>query len=216
MSNGLLEELKPALISIIEDSALHRECLRLRIAECDYLQIASLDQAGRSGLESIKLHKPQLVLLDFQLADMTGLEVAKRIKSYDENIKVFMLTAHVEASIISRIISDKSIDALAIKGSHYFELNFMAAIKYVLSGGTYLEPSLLDKMREAKQQVGLSELTKREFELFIQINIGKCDQKIAEDLCVELAHVRNMKSRILKKVKNDDLDGLLAKLIENA
>jgi len=209
-------EAKPALVSIIEDSAIHREWLKAQIEECNLLEIISVDQTGKSGIESIKRINPQIVLLDFQLADMTGLEVAKRIKAYNEDVKIFMLTAHAEAFIISRIIGDKNIDALAIKGSHYFELNFMAAIKYVLSGGTYLEPSVLDKIRQAKHQIGLSELTKREFELFIQINIGKSDQKIADDLCVELAHVRNMKSRILKKVKDDDLDGLLAKLIDNA
>ena len=127
-----------------------------------------------------------------------------------------MLTAHVDPSIIGRIISDKNIDALAIKGSHYFEMNFITAIEYVLNGGTYLEPSLLDKIRQSKLQVGLCGLTSREFEIFIQINMGKSDQNIAADLNVELAHVRNMKSRMLKKVKNDNFDGLPAKLIKNA
>ena len=207
---------KEARISIIEDNEINREWLKLELTESWNFKLVSADSTGRAGLESIRNLNPELVLLDFQLTDMTGLEVAKRIKAYDESIKIFMLTAHTDVSIVERIIEDKNIDAVAIKGSHYFELNFIEAIKYILNGGTYLEPSILNKLRQSNKHTGLRNLTKREFELFIQLNVGKTDQKIAEDLYVEVAHVKNMKSKIIKKIKHDDLDGLLVKLLENA
>ncbi len=131
-------------------------------------------------------------------------------------IKNFALTAHTEISIIERIINDKNIDALAIKGSHYFEVNFLSAIIHVLEGGTYLDPSLLKNLRESKNSNGLDKLTKREFEVFIQSNAGKADDRIAADLCVELSHVRNLKSRIAKKIKNEDISHLILKLIKNS
>jgi DNA-binding NarL/FixJ family response regulator len=63
---------------------------------------------------------------------------------------------------------------------------------------------------------GLNQLTPREFEVFIQSSSGKDDEKIAKDLCVEIAHIKNLKSRIYKKIKNDNLDNLITKLIKNA
>lgn len=204
-----------AHVSIIEDSEIHSEWLKIQITDADFLNLASVDRSGKEGLKSVKQHNPSLVLLDFQLAEMTGLEVARRVKSYNAKIKIFMLTAHTEAVILERMISDKNIDALAVKGSHYFELNFISAIRYVLGGGSYLEPSILEKLRASKQHSGLSGLSKREFEVFIQINMGKDDQRIADDLCVEVAHIKNMKSRILKRVKCDHLQGVLSQLIEN-
>lgn len=216
MNGASVDESKIARISIIEDSAIHREWLGEELSAKEYLQIVSMDNSGKQGLESVKLHKPDLVLLDFQLTDMTGLEISKRIKLNDDSIKIFMLTAHTDVSIIERIISDKNIDAVAIKGSPYFELNFLSAIQFILNGGTYLEPSILTKLRESNTHLGLSGLTKREFEVFIQLNTGKSDQEVADDLFVDVAHVKNIKSRILKKVKHDDLDGLLSKLLENS
>lgn len=202
-------------VCIIEDHEIYSERLSLELAATNLFGQIQMDNTGRAGLESAKAIQPNIVLLDFQLSDLTGLEVAKRIKSHNEAIKIFMLTAHTEVPIIKRIIEDNHVDAVAVKGSRYFELNFIASIIDVINGGTYLEPTLLKKLRESKNYNGLSSLTNREFELFIQVNIGKSDQRIATDLSVEVAHVKNMKSKIAKKIKGDNLDRLLINLIDN-
>lgn len=203
-------------ISIIEDSEIHTAWLATEIMDDNSLEIVSTDMSGRKGIESVKFHKPDLVILDFQLEDMTGLEVAKRIKMQNETTKIFMLTAHTEISILERIISDKNIDAIAIKGSYYLEENLLIAIKYIAHDGTYLDPSLLKKLRESKNISGLNTLTKREFEIFIQMNTGKPDTRIADDLCVELSHVKNIKSKIAKKTQGQDIASLLSNLMANA
>lgn len=203
-------------ISIIEDSEIHREWLKAELADHAHFQILSVDSCGKRGIESVKNYSPDLVLLDFQMQDMTGLEVSKRLKAHNKNIKVFILTAHVEISIIERFIQDKDINGIAIKGSHYFQENLLMAINYVAKGGTYLDPSLLEKLRQSKNLSGLSKLTRREFEIFIQLSTGKKDERIAEDLSVEPAHIKNTKSKIMKKIKNDNIDCILSKLLENA
>ena len=203
-------------ISIIEDSEIHREWLKAELSDHKKIKVISTDRFGRNGIESVRHYKSDMILLDFQLEDMTGLEVSKRIKSHNAKIKIFALTAHTEISIIERIISNKNIDAIAIKGSHYFEANFISAIIHVIEGGAYLDPSLLKNLRKSKNSNELNKLTGREFEIFIQSNAGKSDEKIAEDLCVELSHIRNLKSRIAKKIKDDDIDNLILKLVNNS
>lgn len=203
-------------ICIIEDSKIHIQWLKLKLSKESNLEIASIDTTGRGGIESVKQHHPKIVILDFQLEDMTCLEVAKRIKAFDKNIKIFANTAHKEISFIEKIINDENIDAIGIKGSIFFDNNFIAAINTVIVGGTYVDPSLLNILRDAKKLKGLSELTYREFEVFIQANLGKSNAKIAEDLFVEISHVKNIKSKIAKKIRNDDVNKLLKKLIDNA
>ncbi len=203
-------------ISIIEDSEIHSEWLKAELENDPLFQVISQDHLGRQGIISIKNKSPDVALLDFQLADLTGLEVAKRINTYNEKIKLFIITAHSEITILERIISDKNIKGLAIKGSIYFNMNLLPAIKIVAMGGVYLEPSLLEKLRESGRPDGISNLTPREFEVFIQSCAGKSDKKIAEDLYVELPYIKNIKSKISKKIKNMNVDNLLHKLIENA
>lgn len=201
-------------ISIVEDSQIHAEWLKAIFVENEYLSVISSDQCGKEALISIKKNEPNLVVLDFQLRDMTGLEIAKRIKIFSEKIKIFILTAHTESSIIERLICDRNIDAIAIKGSPYFENNFIAAIQRVCRNESYLDPSLLKKLRVSKSS-SLNTLTKREFEIFIQIKIGKNDSEIAQDLNIEISHVRNIKSKIFKKIQGDDVGELVRRLIGN-
>ncbi len=203
-------------ISIIEDSEIHREWLKVELENDPLFEVISQDRLGRQGIVSVKERCPNVVLLDFQLEDLTGLEVAKRINVFNENIKLFIITAHTEITILERIINDKHIKGLAIKSSIYFDMNLISAIKIVAMGGVYLEPSLLEKLRESDKLNGISNLTPREFEVFIQSYAGKPDKKIAEDLYVELPYIKNIKSKISKKIKNTNVDTLLSKLIENA
>ena len=209
-------EKKKYTISIIEDSKIHKEWLLVELSTLDNINVVSVESLGRDGIKRVKHYNPDMVLIDFQLEDMTGLEVSRRIKAYNNNVKVFALTAHTEISIIERILNDKNIDALAVKGSRYFELNFLLAVTSVLEGGTYLDPSLLINLRAFGSSSGLNQLTKREFEIFVQYSSGKAEIKIATDLCVELAHVRNLKSRISKKLKNYNIDNLITKLEWNS
>src|SRR5579862_6513004 len=115
MENKFLKGHELYTINIIEDSQIHQEWLKTELADNPKIKIINTDQLGRDGIESVKEFKVDMVMLDFQLQDMTGLEVSKRIKNYDPTIKIFILTAHHEASIIERIIKDKNIDAIAIK-----------------------------------------------------------------------------------------------------
>lgn len=203
-------------ISIIEDCEILSEWLKIELENDPIFEVISQDRLGRLGITSAKEKKPDVVLLDFQLEDLTGLEVAKRINLFNERIKLFIITAHTDFTILERIINDKSVKGLAIKSSIYFDINLLSAIKNVAVGGVYLEPSLLEKLRESNKPNGISNLTPREFEVFIQSYSGKSDIKIASDLHVELPYIKNIKSKISKKIKNTNVNNLLSKLIENA
>lgn len=206
----------PIKISVIEDSEIHAEWIKASLEDDEAFEIVHCTHLAKKGMESIKLISPDIVIVDFQLEDLTGLEVAKRLKAYNEQIKIFMITAHTEISIIERILGDKNIDAFAIKGSQYFDITLKLAIKTTVAGGCYLDPSLLSILRESGKINGVSDMTKREFEIFIQSSTGKPDARIAADLCVELSNIKNLKSRIAKKIRDTNVDNLLGKLIENA
>ncbi len=108
-------------VSIIEDNVIYADWIKKLISAHKELKILTVNDNGKDGISSIKNNPPDIVLLDFQLKDMTGLEVAKRIKAHHSQIKIFMLTAHTDMMVIHRMIDDKNINAIAIKTSPYFE-----------------------------------------------------------------------------------------------
>jgi two-component system, response regulator, stage 0 sporulation protein F len=55
---------------------------------------------GRTALDIVRSHRPDLVLLDMKIPGMDGLEILKQIKEHDRTIKVIMMTAYGELDMI--------------------------------------------------------------------------------------------------------------------
>lgn len=55
---------------------------------------------GRAALEIVRNHTPDLVLLDMKIPGMDGLEILKKIKEMNRDIKVIMMTAYGELDMI--------------------------------------------------------------------------------------------------------------------
>jgi len=82
---------KPRIL-IIEDEKLIRWSLRQRFAEEGYL-VDDAENAAE-GLERLSRFTYDLVMLDYKLPDMSGLDVLRRIREDDQDIVVLIMTAY--------------------------------------------------------------------------------------------------------------------------
>ncbi len=57
---------------------------------------------GVQALEIVKEHSPDLVLLDMKIPGMDGIEILKRMKVIDEDIRVIIMTAYGELDMIQQ------------------------------------------------------------------------------------------------------------------
>lgn len=86
----------PANILVIEDEPAIQELLALNITQAGHNAIRAL--SGEIALELMRETVPDLILLDWMLPGMNGLELARKLKSdsYTKNIPIIMLTARGE------------------------------------------------------------------------------------------------------------------------
>jgi two-component system, OmpR family, phosphate regulon response regulator PhoB len=86
----------PGKILIVEDEAAIREMLRFALARAGYrtLEAADAEQAQRSILQSL----PDLILLDWMLPNVSGIDYARQLKQadYTRNVPLIILTARGE------------------------------------------------------------------------------------------------------------------------
>jgi len=79
-------------ILVIDDDPLQRWAMGRQLTSWNYEVIEAAD--GQSGLEAFTGHLPDLVLLDLQLPDQTGVDVLRQIRAIDPHAVVIMVTAH--------------------------------------------------------------------------------------------------------------------------
>ncbi len=96
-----------AKILVIDDSSFQRKILRDILESDSHSVIEAFD--GEKGLEMIMDEKPNLILLDHTMPEMTGRELLHNIKDKEIGIPIIMITADIQES--SR---DKSLELGAI------------------------------------------------------------------------------------------------------
>ena len=79
-------------ILIIDDNKNMQVILHNILTDAGYQTISSA--TGKNGIKEVKHTLPDLVLLDIRLPEMNGLDVLKKIKDFDEELLVIMITAY--------------------------------------------------------------------------------------------------------------------------
>jgi two-component system, LytTR family, response regulator len=85
-------------VAIIDDEPLAREGLRLMLAAHADLQVAGEAGNGRDGLALVQAERPELILLDVHMPEMSGLEMAAALPE-DLSIAVVFITAFDEYAV---------------------------------------------------------------------------------------------------------------------
>ncbi len=79
-----------AKIAIIDDLAEVREVLHLFLSKKGFTVIQAKN--GSEGIDLVRQHKPDLVLLDSKMPDIDGIEVLAKIREFDKGVKVVILS----------------------------------------------------------------------------------------------------------------------------
>ncbi|MFM1944425.1 MAG: hypothetical protein RI897_3407 [Verrucomicrobiota bacterium] len=86
-----------AKILLVEDNEMNRDMLSRRLVRRGYEVIVAED--GAAGVEAVRVHRPDLVLMDMSLPVMDGWEATRQLKASEETrgVPVVALTAHAMA-----------------------------------------------------------------------------------------------------------------------
>ncbi|MCU0390357.1 MAG: response regulator [Thermoflexibacter sp.] len=89
----------PYKLFVIEDNRTEGMLLQLALAEIENLEIKTFPN-GKSMLE--RLHEnPVIVIVDLILPDMSGLDLIKHIKKYNDNIRIVVVSAQRSIDVIA-------------------------------------------------------------------------------------------------------------------
>ena len=159
-------------ILLVEDDAKLAQFVKLELAQEGY--DVTLAEDGMSGLTSARESSPDLVVLDWMLPGITGIEVCRRLRSTGDKVPVIMMTAKDEIS--DRVAGlDAGADDYVVKPFSIEEL--LARIRAHLRRNHEEDPDLLtfedltlnQGTREVFRNGRSIELTAKEFDLLLYL-----------------------------------------------
>ena len=88
---------------VIDDNELIRDSIKKMLNNIGYKVIGEASD-GKEGLKVYKELNPDIVIMDIVMPKMDGFECLKRIKSYDENSKVLIISAIKHKAIMIKAL----------------------------------------------------------------------------------------------------------------
>lgn len=194
-------------IIIADNHMMIREGLKQLLELDGTMKVIAEANDGEECLNLLnkKIH-PDILLLDINMPKKNGIEVLEYIKQNKIPVKVLILTVHNEVEYLLKAV-DIGIDGYLLKDSSYDELK--EAIDVVISGNTYIQPSLLPALNESMEDYALDKeriecLTKRELDVLRLISEGCSNKKISDELTISERTVKNHISHIFRKIDVED------------
>jgi DNA-binding NarL/FixJ family response regulator len=196
-------------ILLAEDHVIFRELIKKSLKEIPDLEIVGEVSDGRELLDSVKTLKPQMILLDIGLPEMSGLDAAQTIKQQQPDLKILVLTMHKTMYHLSRAL-DVGVDGYLLKEDAFNDL--LMAIDTIRGGKPYVSHLLHQQMLEkittdTKKPVGSKVLSRRETEVLKLFGAGKSNLEIAASLGISPStlriHLSNIKKKLFIKSNTD-------------
>lgn len=199
-------------VALTDDHPMVLEGLQKVLNEVEAIHVSGVYSNGKELLAGLKTTVPDVLVLDVQLPDITGLEVAKIVKTAYPDIKILILSG-IESHYYIVDLIQQGCNGYLLKSTTDHTL-LLEGIKAVYAGELFLDPSmkqaLLQEMLRAKRKKNASpKLTEREKEVLQLIIKEYGNQEIADKLCISLRTAENHRYNLLQKLDVKNTVGLV-------
>lgn len=179
-------------IYIAEDQEMLNSALSAILDLEDDFQIIGSATDGQTAVQQIIALKPDVAILDIEMPQMTGLEIAKQLRDIEQDIKLIILTTFARKEYFEAAVNN-NVNAYLLKDSPTDRL--VETIHQVLKGETIFDPALVSTILSAAK----NPLTNQELKILKEFSQGKSTQEIADTVFLSYGTVRNYISSILSK-----------------
>ena len=198
--------MSPVTAVLADDHTVLRVGLRAFLEEQDEPRIEVVGEcdSGEEAVELVARHAPQLLLLDLSMPGMGGIGATLEIRRRGLTPKILVLTQHAEAMSVRRAL-EAGANGYIVKTARGEEL--IGAIRAVLAGGTYVDPSLAGALFAPDQgeapptsdDDALARLTPRERQVLTLIAEGYSNKEVASALDIALKTAMAHRANLMDK-----------------
>ncbi|KRP43511.1 DNA-binding response regulator, NarL/FixJ family, contains REC and HTH domains [Pseudomonas libanensis] len=185
-------------ILLVDDHAVVRQgyasLLRALLPAIEVREAAS----GEEALSRVQEAVPNLVIMDFGLPGISGLETTRRLRQRLPQLRVLFFSMHDELPLVRQ--------ALEVGASGYLTKSsapevLIEAVRRILDGHAYIEQALATELAYTPSDQRLQGMTPRELEIFLMLARGTPTRAIAERLNISSKTVSNHLTLLKSKLR---------------
>jgi len=193
-------------VLLVDDHELVRTGIRRLLDDFQDIEVIAEADSGELAINLVREHRPKVVLMDVNMPGIGGLEATRKLIQIDPDIKVIVVTIHLDEPFPTRLLKAGASGYLT-KGCAVSEI--VDAIRQVSNGkrfiGTDVAQQLAMTMLPGSDKSPFDALSQRELQVMLMVTQGQKIQEIADKLCLSPKTVSTYRYRLFEKldVKSD-------------
>lgn len=203
-------------IVVIDDDKLVAVSLKTILEADGKIQVAAVGYDGTEAIALYEQHRPDVLLMDIRMQNMTGLEAAEKIIAAYHDAKILFLTTFSDDEYIVKALH------MGVKGyilKQDFE-GIAPALEAVYRGQTVFGGQVVDKLPGLLQEDShfnyqQAGITEKEYEIIELVAQGMSNKEISEKTFLSEGTIRNYLSIILNKLELRDRTQLAVFFYQN-
>ena len=182
---------------LADDHPMIRAALEMLLRNTDF-EIVGMAGSGEATLKAVEELRPDLLLLDIQMPDGTGIEVLRRLRSVGSRLRVVLLTAAIDDV---QLLEAKALKAQGIVLKNSDPAYLLECLESVRGDRNWIDPELATRVRRLGARTGRrASLAPRERQLIGFVRKGMRNREIAEELGVTEGTVKAYLHAIFEKL----------------
>ncbi len=189
---------EPIRVILADDHVVVRRGIREFLTEAGDIVVVAEADSGLHAYDLVRQHQPDVVLLDVQMPDGNGIEVAKRLRGEGMTLGILILTAFDDPPYIKAAI-DAGANGYVLKSSEAEDI--IEGVRAACEGKTILDAHLLDKLAETSPSPHSAHLlTEREIDILRLAARGFTNKAIGFQLSISDRTVQGHLANIYGKL----------------
>ncbi|QNL50672.1 response regulator transcription factor [Olivibacter sp. SDN3] len=183
---------------IVDDHPVVLEGMKALLLDSDLVEVSACCGSGSETLSFLQEQTVDVVLLDINLPDVSGIDLCKQIKQLRPNTHVIAISNYNERSMVTKMLQNGA-TGYVLKNASAEEI--INAIKTVVNKKVYFSEEVQQSLFEValEDPLDLPKLTRREQEVLRCIAEGKTTAEIGELLFISPHTVETHRKNLMQK-----------------